>query len=197
MTLCAVLAAALFVCGAPVAASAEQPVRQEPVLALNELQERLETGTGPEFSEAILQATRLGPDYAWLLGYLLGSDISTRLMNRICRALARNGDTESLSILRAFLLNDLDVIEYTESPDVSHVFTAVEFREICYLLQSGAVVDAQDAPMAAVPAFRLKDGTERTARTDGRIYGGISGRVIVVPLLMEFVWERLGRGLAR
>lgn len=85
MALCVVLAA-LSACGAPAETSAEQPVRQEPILELSELQERLETGTGPEFSDAILQATRLGPDYAWLMEDLLGSDTSTRLTDRICRA---------------------------------------------------------------------------------------------------------------
>lgn len=56
------------------------------------------------------------------------------------------------------------------------------------------MVDAQDAPMSAVLAFRLKDGTARTVRTDGRIYGGISGRAIRAPLLREFIWQRLRRG---
>jgi len=84
----------------PFCAPAAHPVRREPLMSLTELEERLETASGEEFTDAVSQATRLGPDYSWLLERLLEDDIATALVDRVCKALARNGDEASLLVLR-------------------------------------------------------------------------------------------------
>jgi hypothetical protein len=257
----------LLFCGTSSGVAAHYPLREEPILTLDELQHLLETSEGTDFRAAVTRATRLGPGYTWLLGDLLVSEAPSDLVDRICKALARNGDAESLGILRAvaadtsqtlhireraisaladardhisvpllqalsaesgsrvlaagaseaveriespgrfrplieiendilffnFLLDDLESIEYSEPPDVSHGFAAAEFRRVCDLLQGGTRFDGQSPLMTAMLTFRLKDGTERAVATNGEVYGGVSGRSVRAPLLREFIWERLGR----
>jgi hypothetical protein len=73
----------------------------QPLLSLTELTERLEDAGDGAFAEAVGQAVRLGPDYTWLLADLLRQVDSPRLAGQVCRGLARNGDQESLAVLRA------------------------------------------------------------------------------------------------
>lgn len=86
---------------AAVADPTPESLRPQPILTLDELLERLEAERHVEQGDAVSQAVRLGPDYAWLLAELLQRDDSPALADQICRGLARNGDAESLSLLRA------------------------------------------------------------------------------------------------
>ena len=239
----------------------------QPVLTLDELLERLEVDSGEGLASAVGQTARLGPDYAWLLADLLDRDDLSPQAGLICKALARNGNEESLLVLReavvdtalqwsvreraisalayardresvsllqdvskncdnailaqaasdailhiespgyyrplieieggrlyfGFLLDDVEAIEYTESPEVTHRFARADFRVICDLFQSGLVRDASGSSAAGALTFRLNDGGQVSVPTDGLVYGRISGRFVESPGLRRLIWSGLGR----
>jgi len=73
----------------------------QPLLSLDELLSRLDGEPSFELTEALGQAARLGPEYTWLLADLAQREDLEMFSYAPFSALARNGDTESLSVLRA------------------------------------------------------------------------------------------------
>lgn len=77
-----------------------EPHRPLSIRSRDSLMLNLKRGGGPEFADAVWQASILGPEYAWLLAELAQRDDLSLLLGSVLDGLARNGDPESLAALR-------------------------------------------------------------------------------------------------
>ena len=100
----ALLAVVVLSCAAVAAANpVPGPPRPQPLVSLDELLSRFEGEVNFEFTDAITQVARLGPEYTWLLVDLAEREDLEGVSFMIFDGLVSNGDLESLSVLRAIV----------------------------------------------------------------------------------------------
>lgn len=88
-----------------------------PVRTLAELKSALEGPRDPGFANAVSQATALGPEYTWILAELAQRDDLDMMLDLVFSGLAKNGDPESLAVLR-------EVVADTARPPFVRCFAA-------------------------------------------------------------------------